>query len=61
MRGGVDVQFRGVERETKGRADTRTEGLGIPEREHTSVVDLRLNERSLVEVAKQNILKVSSL
>ena len=47
------VQFRSVDRKTEGSLDARTESLSVSERQHTGVVNLRLDERSLVKVPKK--------
>ena len=48
------VELCCVERETEGSLDTWAESLCVAQREHTSVVDLRLDERSRVEVSNHH-------
>ena len=50
--------LKGVERETKGGLDARTQGLGVAEGQDTGVVDLGLDERSVVKVGLGTDLEV---
>jgi len=59
--GGDLVKALGVESETEVCLDTRAKGLGVAEAEDTSVVDLGLDESSIIKVSLGADLKVDVL
>lgn len=56
MGSSIDVELGGVKGQTEGSANAWAEGLSVAKGENTSIVDLRLNKRSLIEVTIESEL-----